>query len=858
MRIVLPFVLEQMKQEVLEKAGLAVITPSDCQSLSQKISKQTKKQISDTTIKRIYGFALSNSVPSLYTLNLLAEYCGYMSWDYFSDEHSKKPVKPHVQTFESVDNAFDVLRKTTHNTLQALKNKSVIPYNLTIGREGINEHLNVFLSGNYRATILTSPAGYGKTIGLCHWVDAEMNKTRIRDNDDVILFLNSKVLAGLSPGINLTDWLLALMGLPAGNGFDAIVNFGKVKHGKFYLVIDEFDGNVFKTEQLDMLFNMLLDFLAISSDWPGFKLILTMRSSSWVTFKRRLVLDNRMGEWFIGFMNDEHEERNVSAFTPNEIKELCTRINPAIKLPELLHPEVSKFFSYPLFFQYYYQKNHTDFLLDELDHFRIYEVISSYIYDKIYAGKFTTEKVLLLRLLIANGRFKNNKFLIDKLKVYDYLKTYRDAYNDLIGIGFLRESNSSGEAVYGEYVEFTNKRLFTAIMAAQLVHDCGTYNDELCLKISNDIVPEYRAMVLKWCIFNAVKTKQFEIFTHLSKVELPASQKAILLSFLSSLIKRNFLLPPGVKADELFFSDHQQSVFNYFFGFEFVSLEYEQALKDLLKLNLNETLKIWINTCLSIIYITQLNSEALEGTIKVLRSFSYDAFADFQINPLYCIETIYNYFKFGVVTKKALMQITRFMFNGPSAKGDDNAKKAGSHYVLYLLAASTLQISANKHKNIRFINKLKELHAAEDVFNSSYDFFLQLALADCHLALGETDYALVIYNELLKEYKAEHLKYTPYMKVCLDALSVAIVKYSGQAEYVTMIIRNMVSNTEKTGYKFIKVNTLSLYLEYNNFDKSTDLNKAAYIKFKRYLHATGFNTHCFLLNYARIKDMLLV
>ena len=856
MRIVLPYVFEQMKQEVLDKAGLTIITPSDCQSLALNISKQTKKQISDTTIKRIYGFALSSSVPSVYTLNLLAEYCGYSSWDYFCDEHSKMQVKRQVKSVEKIANVFDLLRKTTHNTFQALKNKSVIPYNLTIERDSINEHLDVFLAGDYRATILTSPAGYGKTIGLCRWVESQLNKMLVTHNADTILFLNSKVLMGLSPGINLTDWLLALMGLPAGNGFDTIVNIEGLRHNNFYLVIDEFDGNVFKTEQLDLLFSMLLDFLAISSDWPGFKFILTMRSASWVTCKRRLLFDNRMDEWFIGFMSDEHEERNISVFSSNEIKEFCRRINPAIKIPDVLHPEVSAFFSYPLFFQYYYQKNHIDFFLDQLDHFRIYEVISSYIFDKIYAGKFTTEKVLLLRILIANGQFKNGKFLIDKLKVYDYLKTYRDAYNDLISIGFLRELNHCLEARYDEYIEFTNKRLFAATMAAQLLHDCGSYNNELCLKISDRIIPEYRVMVLKWCLFNAVKIKQYEIFTYLNRINLFAAEKAILLTFLSSLIKRNFLLPEGANADEIFFADKPNSIFNYFFGYEFISLEYEQALKDLLKLNLNETLEIWINACLSIVYIIQLNSEGLESCIKALRRFPDDAYASFRINPLYCIETIYSYFKFGIIPKRALVQITRVLFNGSSATSQNSI--IGSNNVLYLLALTTLSLSNNKPKMIRFINQLKHHNTVGETYSETYHFFLQIGLADTYLSAGNSEMGLQIYNELLQQYKAEHLKYTPYMKTCLDLLSAHALQYNGEIERLRRIIEKMINHTEKTGYKLIKANTLSYYLEYENFNKMSDLNRAAYMKFKKYLHSTSFNPQSFVFNYHEIDDKINV
>lgn len=852
MRIVLPYVFEQLKQEVLDKAGLTIITPSDCQTLAFKISRQTKKQISDTTIKRIYGFALSSSVPSVYTLNLVSEYCGYSSWDYFCDEHSRKQPTPQAKSVENKGNIVDILRKTTHNTLQALKNKSVIPFNLTIERESINEHLDVFLAGNYRATILTSPAGYGKTIGLCHWVESQLNKILVSSNNDVILFLNSKVLMGLSPGINLTDWLLALMGLPAGNSFDTIVDIDGLRQSNFYLVIDEFDGNVFKTEQLDLLLSMLLDFLSICSNWAGFKLILTMRSASWITCKRRLLLDNRIGEWFIGFMSDEHKERNVFVFSVNEIKELCRRINPAIKIPDVLHPEVSAFFSYPLFFQYYYQKNHTDFFLDELDHFRIYEVISSYIFDKIYAGKFTTEKVLLLRILIANGQFKNSKFLIDKLKVYDHLKTYRDAYKDLLSIGFLRELNHSMEAMYDEHIEFTNKRLFAAIMAGQLLHDCGGYTSELCLKISANIIPEYRVMVLKWCIFNAVKTKQYEIFTHLNKVDLSAVERVVLLTFLNSLIKRNFLLPEGTKADEMFFADNNHCIFRYFFGYEFVSLEYEQALKDLLKLNLNETLEIWINTSLAITYIIQLNSEALEGVIKALRRFSDDAFASFQINPLYCVETIYSYFKFGVIPKRALIQITRFIFNGQSAKRQNSA--IGSNNVLYLLALTTLSLSNNKSKMVRFINQLNHYNNTEDTYNVTYHFFLQIGLADTYFSAGDIEIGLQIYNELMKDYTANHLKYTPYMRVCLDLLSAHALQYNGDIFNLKRIIEKVINNTEKTGYKLIKANILSYYLEYENFNKMSDLNRAAYMKFKKYLHSTSFNPQRFIFNFYKIDD----
>ncbi|SDR88537.1 hypothetical protein SAMN05216490_0129 [Mucilaginibacter mallensis] len=90
------------------------------------IFKKTKKRISETTIKRFYGFALAKHNPSLFTLDTLTKYCNYNNWDDFIKEHNNISInsKTHV-----VD--LDILKakamKMTAFTLQALKNRSGIP-----------------------------------------------------------------------------------------------------------------------------------------------------------------------------------------------------------------------------------------------------------------------------------------------------------------------------------------------------------------------------------------------------------------------------------------------------------------------------------------------------------------------------------------------------------------------------------------------------------------------------------------------------------------------------------------------------------------------------------------------------------
>jgi hypothetical protein len=61
--------------------------------------------------------------------------------------------------------------KITSFTLQALQNKAGIPYTQTIKREFIDHHFAAFSRSDHTATVLSAPAGYGKTIALCHWVE---------------------------------------------------------------------------------------------------------------------------------------------------------------------------------------------------------------------------------------------------------------------------------------------------------------------------------------------------------------------------------------------------------------------------------------------------------------------------------------------------------------------------------------------------------------------------------------------------------------------------------------------------------------------------------------------------------------
>jgi len=89
--------LETLKKLILSKTGLSIATPGDCRVISFAIMQQTKLGVSETTIKRLYGFAICRFSPSIFTLNALSIYCGYESWVAFLGTQPGQPLSGAIE-----------------------------------------------------------------------------------------------------------------------------------------------------------------------------------------------------------------------------------------------------------------------------------------------------------------------------------------------------------------------------------------------------------------------------------------------------------------------------------------------------------------------------------------------------------------------------------------------------------------------------------------------------------------------------------------------------------------------------------------------------------------------------------------
>lgn len=77
--------IELLKQQVLINANLSLLSEAEIVVLASKIKKVTHKELSQITLCRLYGLKESKFGPSLFALQVLANFCGYESWKMFCE-----------------------------------------------------------------------------------------------------------------------------------------------------------------------------------------------------------------------------------------------------------------------------------------------------------------------------------------------------------------------------------------------------------------------------------------------------------------------------------------------------------------------------------------------------------------------------------------------------------------------------------------------------------------------------------------------------------------------------------------------------------------------------------------------------
>lgn len=81
---------KKLQQELIKKVGRTLESPSDFIFLAQKIFEETKVQISDTTLKRFFGYISPAGQLRTSSLSAMARYLGYSGWSTFCNDNNSE------------------------------------------------------------------------------------------------------------------------------------------------------------------------------------------------------------------------------------------------------------------------------------------------------------------------------------------------------------------------------------------------------------------------------------------------------------------------------------------------------------------------------------------------------------------------------------------------------------------------------------------------------------------------------------------------------------------------------------------------------------------------------------------------
>lgn len=80
--------LTHLQKTVEKQFGKKISTATDCVYLSEAVKEKLSVKISPQTLRRFFNLIKSNSGCSLFTLNLLARYCGFQDFKTFNESYS--------------------------------------------------------------------------------------------------------------------------------------------------------------------------------------------------------------------------------------------------------------------------------------------------------------------------------------------------------------------------------------------------------------------------------------------------------------------------------------------------------------------------------------------------------------------------------------------------------------------------------------------------------------------------------------------------------------------------------------------------------------------------------------------------
>lgn len=625
--------LNELKSLILLKCGIRFITPADCKRISIEISKHLNKNVSETTIKRLFGFAVVKHKFSTFTLTTLAEYVDIASVDIID---ISQPVPP----TDEWKNLKDKADKITQFTLKTIRNRSGIPYDITISRKFAEYDFDEFYAGDYIFTSVISQPGYGKTILLSHLAEDLFYKQDAAYKDSTILFVQAYNFFSKDHGdLNMEDLLKLQLQLdPAENTLEYINNIQAAHGGKFIIMLDGFAELILNKEDKNRLFDNIINLICSLEDYKNIKLMMSLRSTTWMRFYERIRHSSFLkSKWFPGNYFNLHELSNVPPLTEKEVDVIISKINYLDN--KEINPRLKAHLKFPLHIQLYYQLKEEDPDFNYYTNITFYELVSRFIQEKIYRSNYYTEKILFLKKIIQLTEYGKQTNAVEKDSLLSELSAFRNAYMELLADGILMEEKRTENAHPKEYVRFLHPHMFEYFLFVEILEK---FHLQVNMEFFTYINTEYEAnqvrfQLLQWTTRFLIKTGNFHELKSVFKLNLNSFETNYLILFMAEEIKYRSKFNPDIirVLDE---NQFHEIIISKLINFDFIDSCYKEAVTALIDIASNDDHLLVYNSILGVLEVIKLDKEAIKARIKNISALNA---ADWMVSPVEALQIIY-------------------------------------------------------------------------------------------------------------------------------------------------------------------------------------------------------------------------
>lgn len=697
MKTYLQVYLDELKLLILSKASIHHMLPADCYDLSLKINEKTSKRISETTLKRIFGFASSIHRPSPYTLNALAEYCGFSGWKDFYYQLEQKNL--HSKSHTSWRDIASIATRISLFNIQSNQYKSGIPYNKTIDRDFITDFVSLFEKSGATIGILNGAAGYGKTIAITRWVEAQINQPKKNLSHDIFLFTHSPSLFQASAyGHECHRWLAHLLDLNNTELLDKFMaDHAANTPGNFYLVVDEIHSHSTSEKDFFQVVNQFIGLASYFARYKWFRIMLVMRTSTLVLYKKLFRDVIIKPQWFSALNTTKATGfSSLPAFSNSELIQLIRNLYSGIPIPESALPANMETLRIPLFFQYYYELNGSLADLSGADTADEYLIIANYLNKTVINGINNTAKQLLLEELSALVEFDGSRHFIKKKDAYEVICRYKSAYNHLLNAGILLEDLHGNGGLRQTLIVFQSGRIAAYFMALKLLNSYDPHHLPVLIDRSGS-GQLFKKMKLKWLLLLTIESGDLALVNQFEHISIAQEDSTDFVSFICSLLYKTHQAPSHSTISHTPILLEDNPFVAYLLNRICFKASYRDSIAKLLMFDLSSKNELLLRTKLSLIDLLKGDEKRVIDHIRELHALSVERYCDLAINPYYMLAFLYHYFKHGITDNMMINKLKSILHHRPSL--EKTISYPMMHLLIYMIAHITKDVFISQQCN---------------------------------------------------------------------------------------------------------------------------------------------------------------